>query len=85
MDKVQKLGTASCRAWQSVCLGWQLCLRAAEGQAEFPLREGTPFKGEMRRKSQTYVLLYPGWSRSWQMAAVIRTKMSIWENFSWIR
>lgn len=31
------------------------------------------------------MLLYPGWSKSWQMAAVIRIKISIWENFSWIR
>lgn len=69
-------------------LGWQLCSSVREllkGQAKLPLREETLFKGEPRKKSQTYVLLYPGWSRSWQMAAVIRTKMSIWENFSWIR
>lgn len=36
------------------------------------------------RERCTYVLLYPGWSRSWQMAAVIRTRMSICENFSWV-
>lgn len=38
----------------------------------------------LHREMCTYVLLYPGWSRSWQMAAVIRTRMSIWENFSWV-
>lgn len=30
-----------------------------------------------------YVLLKPGWSRSWHTAAVMRIRMSTWVNFSW--
>lgn len=83
-------------AWRSALAHvWVNSRALGEGRGQLKLWEGKPdlpkmpagitfpiyLKGRESRR-QTYVLLYPGWSKSWHTAAVMRIKMSIWENFS---